>query len=200
MPSRRTCRHASSTICATRSRRSPARPTLTPARRVTYSRECGYVGDVVRHSDGAVHSQRKRAARHRAGRPGAYGRVAAHRPGSRCRDLARPELFKAATACRSASWRYLAVASPQFVKRHFNAGVDTTSLSRAPSLRFNPKDRLQAIWMRRLCRREIQARRPIELPSTQAFVDQHCPRGLGNESSLVDPPAPEIRRTRRARC
>lgn len=84
--------------------------------------------------------------------------------------------------------RYLAVASPQFVKRHFNAGVDTTSLSRAPSLRFNPKDRLQAVWMRRLCRREIQA--PAHwLPSTQAFVDAAI-AGVGwamNPASLIRP-------------
>ena len=84
--------------------------------------------------------------------------------------------------------RYLAVASPQFVKRHFNTAVDATSLSRAPSLRFNPKDLLQAIWMRRLCRREIQA--PAHwLPSTQAFVDAAIP-GVGwamNPASLIRP-------------
>ena len=66
--------------------------------------------------------------------------------------------------------QYLAVASPQFMKRHFSHGVDAASLSRAPSLRFSPKDRLQSIWMRRLCRREIHA--PAHwLPATQAFVD-----------------------------
>jgi LysR family transcriptional regulator, chromosome initiation inhibitor len=66
--------------------------------------------------------------------------------------------------------RYLAVASPEFAKRHFSGGVDATSLGRAPSLRFSPKDRLQTLWMRRLCRREIHA--PAHwLPSTQAFVD-----------------------------
>lgn len=82
--------------------------------------------------------------------------------------------------------RYLAVASPQFVKRHFAAGVDAASLSRAPSLRFSPKDRLQAIWMRRLCRRDVHA--PAHwLPSTQAFVDAAI-AGLGwgmNPDSLI---------------
>lgn len=82
--------------------------------------------------------------------------------------------------------RYLAVASPQFVKRHFSAGVDATALSRAPSLRFSPKDRLQAIWMRRLCRRDVHA--PAHwLPSTQAFVDAAI-AGLGwgmNPDSLI---------------
>jgi LysR family transcriptional regulator (chromosome initiation inhibitor) len=82
--------------------------------------------------------------------------------------------------------RYLAVASPEFVKRHFGAGVDAASLSRAPSLRFSPKDRLQAIWMRRLCRREVRA--PAHwLPSTQAFVDAAL-AGVGwgmNPASLI---------------
>jgi LysR family transcriptional regulator, chromosome initiation inhibitor len=82
--------------------------------------------------------------------------------------------------------RYLAVASPQFVKRYFSAGVDATSLASAPSLLFSTKDRLEAIWMRRLCRREIQA--PAHwLPSTQAFVDAAV-AGIGwamNPASLV---------------
>jgi LysR family transcriptional regulator (chromosome initiation inhibitor) len=82
--------------------------------------------------------------------------------------------------------RYLAVASPEFVKRYFSAGVDATSLADAPSLLFSTKDRLQATWMRRLCRREIQA--PAHwLPSTQAFVDAAV-AGIGwamNPASLI---------------
>jgi len=82
--------------------------------------------------------------------------------------------------------RYLAVASPEFVKRYFSAGVDATSLADAPSLLFSTKDRLQSMWMRRLCRREIQA--PAHwLPSTQAFVDAAV-AGIGwamNPASLI---------------
>lgn len=82
--------------------------------------------------------------------------------------------------------RYLAVASPEFVKRHFSAGVDATSLAAAPSLLFSTKDRLQAAWMRRQCRREIQA--PAHwLPSTQAFVDAAV-AGIGwamNPAALI---------------
>lgn len=96
---------------------------------------------------------------------------------------------QAVQGCNSVSLgklRYLAVASPQFVERHFSAGVDATSLSRAPSLRFSPKDRLQTIWMRRLSRREIHA--PAHwLPSTQAFVDAAI-AGVGwgmNPASLI---------------
>ncbi|HEY4211270.1 MAG TPA: LysR family transcriptional regulator ArgP [Steroidobacteraceae bacterium] len=66
--------------------------------------------------------------------------------------------------------RYAAVASPQFVAHHFRDGVNATSLAGAPTLTFNHKDRLQAQWMRSLCKRDIDA--PTHwLPSTQAFID-----------------------------
>jgi LysR family transcriptional regulator (chromosome initiation inhibitor) len=65
---------------------------------------------------------------------------------------------------------YLAVASPDFVRKYFAAGVTAASLARAPSLRFNRKDRLQARWARRLCRRDVDF--PTHwFPSTQAFTD-----------------------------
>ncbi len=65
---------------------------------------------------------------------------------------------------------YLAVASPQFVRHHFAEGVTAATLTKAPSLRFNRKDRLQAQWARRICRRELDT--PTHwLPSTQAFID-----------------------------
>ena len=98
---------------------------------------------------------------------------------------------QAVQGCNSVSLgklRYLAVASPQFIRRHFEGGVDAASLSRAPSLRFSPKDRLQTLWMRRLCRREIHA--PAHwLPSTQAFVDAAV-AGVGwgmNPAALIRP-------------
>lgn len=66
--------------------------------------------------------------------------------------------------------RYVAVASPAFVRRYFAAGVTAASLARAPGLTFNRKDRLQAQWIRALCRRQVDT--PTHwLPSTQAFVD-----------------------------
>jgi LysR family transcriptional regulator (chromosome initiation inhibitor) len=65
---------------------------------------------------------------------------------------------------------YLAVASPEFVRRHFPYGVTAAALAKAPSLRFNRKDRLQAQWARRLLRREVEI--PTHwFPSTQAFID-----------------------------
>jgi LysR family transcriptional regulator, chromosome initiation inhibitor len=65
---------------------------------------------------------------------------------------------------------YGALASPEFVRRHFSAGVTAATLAKAPSLRFNQKDRLQAQWARRICRREVET--PAHwFPATHAFVD-----------------------------
>jgi LysR family transcriptional regulator, chromosome initiation inhibitor len=81
---------------------------------------------------------------------------------------------------------YLAVASPDYMRRHFPKGVDATSLASAPILRFNRKDGLQAQWIRRLYRRDIDV--PVHwVPSTQAFVDAAL-AGIGwamNPRSLV---------------
>jgi len=83
--------------------------------------------------------------------------------------------------------RYLAVASPQFVRRHFRDGVTAAALAAAPTLTFNRKDRLQGQWMQRLCRRAVEA--PTHwLPSTQAFVDATL-AGVGwamNPQALVE--------------
>jgi len=65
---------------------------------------------------------------------------------------------------------YVAVASPRFVERYFSNGVTAASLAKAPCLRFNRKDRLQAQWARRICRRDVEI--PTHwFPSTHAFVD-----------------------------
>lgn len=84
--------------------------------------------------------------------------------------------------------RYVAVASPSFVRRYFTGGVSATSLAHAPRLTFNRKDRLQAQWMRLVCRRQLDT--PTHwLPSTQAFIDASS-AGIGwgmNPVSLVQP-------------
>lgn len=77
-----------------------------------------------------------------------------------------------AAGCNSrplGAMRYLATASPAFVARHFADGVGAGSLAHAPSLVFNPKDELQARWVRRLCHRDVELPRHT-LPSPQAFV------------------------------
>ncbi len=81
---------------------------------------------------------------------------------------------------------YVAVASPEFVKRYFSDGVTAATLAGAPCLRFNRKDRLQEQWARRICRREVEI--PSHwFPSTHAFVDAAV-AGIGwgmNPVSLV---------------
>ncbi|HVS77320.1 MAG TPA: LysR family transcriptional regulator ArgP [Steroidobacteraceae bacterium] len=71
---------------------------------------------------------------------------------------------------RLGSLRYVATASPEFVRRWFGAGVCADALARAPSLLFDSNDRLQELWARRIVRRDITL--PVHrMPSTQAFVD-----------------------------
>ena len=65
---------------------------------------------------------------------------------------------------------YVAVANPQFMKKYFREGVTAATLAQAPTLTFNRIDRLQALWVRRVCRRDVDT--PSHwLPSTQAFID-----------------------------
>lgn len=45
--------------------------------------------------------------------------------------------------------RYIPVASPAFIARHFAHGVTAKALARAPTLIFNEKDTLPANWLRR---------------------------------------------------
>jgi LysR family transcriptional regulator, chromosome initiation inhibitor len=82
--------------------------------------------------------------------------------------------------------KYCAVASPEYVRRHFPDGVTKGALAAAPSLRFNRKDRLQAQWIRSLCKQEVDV--PTHwLPSTQAFIEASV-AGIGwgmNPRSLV---------------
>lgn len=82
--------------------------------------------------------------------------------------------------------RYVATASPDFVRAHFAGGVDAAAIGRAPCLTFNRKDRLQERWMRQAF--GADATPPTHwLPSSQAFVDGAL-AGLGwgmNPAALV---------------
>lgn len=73
--------------------------------------------------------------------------------------------------------RYLATASPGFVARHFPDGPDATSLSRAPALTFNLKDRLQARWVRALTGRSPRLHSHL-IPASEGFA-QAARLGLG---------------------
>ena len=87
---------------------------------------------------------------------------------------------------RLGSLRYVATASPGFMRRWFAAGVSADALTRAPSLLFDSNDSLQELWSRRLVRRDVTL--PVHrIPSTQAFIDAAL-AGVGwgmNPLSLV---------------
>jgi len=56
------------------------------------------------------------------------------------------------------------------VRRYFPRGLTAAALAEAPSLNFDRKDRLQARWIRSVCKRDVDV--PVHwLPSIQAFVD-----------------------------
>ena len=82
--------------------------------------------------------------------------------------------------------RYHATASPDFVARHFPAGVTLETIALAPAITFNEKDLLQRQWLRRTFGGD-----PVHathwLPSTHGFVDA-CLAGIGwglNPAQLV---------------
>jgi LysR family transcriptional regulator (chromosome initiation inhibitor) len=65
---------------------------------------------------------------------------------------------------------YLACASPAFVARHFEAGVNGATLARAPYLRFDGRDLLQARWAREAHGAALDG--PAHwVPSTHGFLD-----------------------------
>jgi LysR family transcriptional regulator (chromosome initiation inhibitor) len=66
--------------------------------------------------------------------------------------------------------RYLPVASPAFVKKHFARGVDAAALAQAPMLVFNRKDALQWRFIHSVTRARLAP--PMHyLPSSTAFVE-----------------------------
>ena len=85
--------------------------------------------------------------------------------------------------------RYRATASPAFVARWFAQGVTPNALSRAPTLTFSDKDRLQARWVARSLGMQRPAFPTHRIASSQAFVDA-CLAGLAwgmNPEPLVAP-------------
>ncbi|MCZ8121986.1 MAG: LysR family transcriptional regulator ArgP [Tagaea sp.] len=73
--------------------------------------------------------------------------------------------------------RYVAAASPDFVRRRFAHGVTARTLAAAPVLRFDRRDELQMRWARAWF--GTNALGPAHfVPATQGFVDC-CAAGLG---------------------
>ncbi len=83
--------------------------------------------------------------------------------------------------------RYLATASPGYVRKWFPDGVSAKSLTKAPCLTFNRKDNLQKLWIRENIDARVSPPSHF-MPSPQAFVDAAC-AGLGwgmNPVSMVE--------------
>jgi LysR family transcriptional regulator (chromosome initiation inhibitor) len=82
-------------------------------------------------------------------------------------------IAKPVPGCRAialGAMRYHATATPEYVERHFPAGVTLEAISRAPAITFNQKDRLQHQWIERTLGRSV-AYPTHWLASTQSFVD-----------------------------
>jgi LysR family transcriptional regulator (chromosome initiation inhibitor) len=72
---------------------------------------------------------------------------------------------------------YVATASPQFMARFFGAGVNADSLERAPMLRFDRRDELQARWAEEAL--GVQVSSPMHwTPATHGMLDMAL-AGLG---------------------
>jgi LysR family transcriptional regulator (chromosome initiation inhibitor) len=84
--------------------------------------------------------------------------------------------------------RYVATASPAFLRQYFPQGVDRASLAAAPVLRFDQKDQMQARWARALTGVELAA--PTHwIPTTQGVLEASL-AGLGwglNPLALAGP-------------
>ncbi|WP_170573218.1 LysR family transcriptional regulator ArgP [Ruegeria atlantica] len=84
--------------------------------------------------------------------------------------------------------RYIATASPDFIRQWFSPGVNEHTLASAPCLTFNRKDNLQKSWIAAQTGRRITPPSHY-LPSSQGFVDAAI-AGLGwgmNPIGLVRP-------------
>ncbi|TCM41443.1 LysR family transcriptional regulator ArgP [Novosphingobium aerophilum] len=88
-----------------------------------------------------------------------------------------PEPVQGCRTIELGSLRYRACASPEFIARHFGNGIDPGALAKAPLLRFERRDTLQARWAFETHGVKLAA--PTHwVPSTQGFVD-FALRGLG---------------------
>ncbi len=67
--------------------------------------------------------------------------------------------------------RYAAVASSGYLRRHAPTGMDAAALARAPMLRFDRRDGLQARWARDALGTSLLDAPVHWVPSTQGFVD-----------------------------
>ncbi|PTQ12226.1 ArgP/LysG family DNA-binding transcriptional regulator [Sphingomonas oleivorans] len=89
---------------------------------------------------------------------------------------ADPEPVQGCKTILLGALRYAACASPDFMARHFSEGVNADTLAKAPHMRFDRRDALQARWAQEAYGVELRA--PTHwVPSTQGFLDL-CLAGL----------------------
>lgn len=81
-----------------------------------------------------------------------------------------PEPVHGCKTVRLGSLRYLACASPGYMEQHLAQGVDAEALARAPYLRFDRRDQLQARWAREVHGIELKGRAHW-VPSAAGFLD-----------------------------
>lgn len=99
-----------------------------------------------------------------------------------------PVPVQGCAALRLGAMRYVAVASPAFMARHFAGGLSAAALAQAPCTVFNRKDALQTRFLRRLTRQALQPPQH-HVPSTHGFIHAAL-HGLGwgmNPQALVAP-------------
>lgn len=80
-------------------------------------------------------------------------------------------LGKAVQGCRVTPLgplRYHATASPDYLRRHFPAGVTAEAIATAPALVFNQKDQLQHAWVRQVLGRRQPVRGKGDVSIEQA--------------------------------
>jgi LysR family transcriptional regulator (chromosome initiation inhibitor) len=87
-----------------------------------------------------------------------------------------PGAVRGCTVTKLGALRFLATCSPEFHARHFAEGITTLAMLNAPCLVFEPKDRLQHRFIRRVTRARIEP--PIHwLPNLHGFT-RACLKGL----------------------
>ena len=82
---------------------------------------------------------------------------------------ASPLAPQGCSAERLGSMRYLALCSPAFFSRHFQSGVNESTLTQAPTLIYNAKDDMQQSFAKAIVGRPIHPPAHF-IPSTSSFV------------------------------
>lgn len=101
---------------------------------------------------------------------------------------AEPHPVQGCVVRRLGTMRYRAVASPDFMARHFPDGITDGALAVAPCCVFSTKDRMQDRFLRQLAKRRVHPPQH-RVPSTHGFVHAAL-QGLGwgmNPEALVAP-------------